>query len=707
MKTPLTLGLIAIVCAPCTYAQEGEEPAEIEPVVITATRLEQPASAIPGTVIVLDRAAIDAQAQISDDLASVLEQTIPSFGPSLRKLTGRAESLRGRNPLYLIDGVPQHNALRDGSRDGHTIDLDFIERIEVINGSNAIQGVGATGGVVQMVTRSPRSNERWETTLNARVTAPDNGDSDGLSYKVSALTGRRIGDFDLVAGIALHERGLFFDGNGDEVGLYPTQGDIMDSTSLGLFFKGAWRISDESDLTFMINDFDLERNGDFRVVLGDRSTGRFTSTEAGDPSALVGDPARNDVTTASLTYRHRSLLGGSLTAQLFDQSYEARFEGGTFGGFFRLTPDGAPFLDQSAVVSDKNGLRLTWNRPVGAQGSSVALGLDYFRDDSAQVLTRSGREWVPETRFETLAPFVQGTWAAGDAVTVVAGLRHEDAELKVDDFTTIAAANSTFVRGGAPDFSETLPNAGVIWRFAEYWNVYGSFSEGFTMPDAGRVLRGINVPGLDVDSLLTVEPIVTDNREIGLEFDNGAWRASIAAYDSEADNGSRLLLNDAGIFEVQRLRTEIDGIEVAVDVPIGGAWYAGGNYANLDGRFDSDGDGRVDSDLDGINIAPNRLNLYAEGPIGDAINLRIQASVLDDRDFSGPGAPVNRDFDGFTIFDAFATWETRYGRFGLAIENLFDKEYETYFSQVETGARADTFFAGVGRTLSLSWRTSF
>lgn len=695
------------LCVVAAHAQEDESPEELEPVVITAGRIEQPASAIPGTVTVIERRMIEAQTDISDDLASVLEHTVPGFGPSLRKLTGRGESLRGRNPLYLIDGVPQHNALRDGQRDGHTIDLDFIERIEVINGSNALQGVGATGGVVQLVTRAPRSDDRWDTTINARLTGNDGFDSDGLSYKISAISGRRFEDVEIIAGAALHERGLFFDADGDPVGLYPTQGDIMDSTSLGFFFKTAWQMNTDSSLTLMVNDFDLERNGEFLAVAGDRSAGLFAGTVEGDPSSVVGNPARNQATTVSLTYRNDDLANGTLIAQLFDQSYEALFEGGTFGGFFRLTPDGEPFLDQSAVVSDKNGLRLTWNRPVGRRDSSIAFGIDYFRDDSSQILAMSGREWVPETRFESLAPFLQGTWAATDYLSFVGGLRYEDAELTVDSFTTIAAANSTFVGGGSPSFSETLPNAGVIWRFADNWTAYASYNEGFTMPDAGRVLRAVSVPGQDVDSLLTIQPIVTDNREIGLEYATGGLRARIAVYDSEADNGSLLSLNDAGIFEVQRQRTEIDGVELSADYTLGSGWAVGGNYTRLDGEFDSNSDDSVDTDLDGLNIAPDRLNVYVEGPLLADLDLRVQASRLEDRSFRGLAAPTDRDFEGFTLFDAHLRYGTSFGQFGLGIENVFDKRYETYFSQVETGARADTFFAGVGRTFSLSWQADF
>lgn len=166
----------------------------IDEVIVSAARTQQPASAIAGTVTIVDRETIRQQVAISDDLASVLSRTIPGFAPSSQKLAGRGETLRGRNPLYLVDGVPQHNALRDGQRDGHTIDTAFIERIEVINGSNAIQG------------------------------------------------------------------------------------DIMDSTSLSLFGKAEWRLGNAGALTLMVNDFDLERNGDFRSVAGDRDAGVPTGT---------------------------------------------------------------------------------------------------------------------------------------------------------------------------------------------------------------------------------------------------------------------------------------------------------------------------------------------------------------------------------------------------------------------------------------------
>lgn len=700
--------LLAGLALPMAAAAQDQDSAdEIDELIVSAARTEQSASAIAGTVSVIDGETIRQTVAISDDLASVLSRTIAGFAPSSQKLAGRGETLRGRNPLYLIDGVPQHNALRDGQRDGHTIDTAFIERIEVINGSNAIQGVGATGGVVNTVTRSPVSTDTWETTAQARFTGADGFDGDSLGYKLSLLTGRGGENFDFIAGFAHQERGLFIDPDGNFVGLYPTQGDIMDSTSLSLYGKAEWRLGRAGSLTLMVNDFDLERNGDFRSTPGDRNAGVPTGAIEGDPSADVGDPARNESTTVSITYRHEDVLGGSFEAQVFDQRFRALYEGGTFGGFFRLTPDGEPFLDQSAIVSDKNGIKLTYNRTILDPSLRLTAGLDFFRDDSAQELAQSGREWVPETRFETLAPFAQLNWSINEDLTVSGGIRQEYAGLEVEDYTTIASANNTFVAGGSPDFDETLWNVGAIWQLNDNWSIYAAGSEGFTMPDVGRVLRAVSTPGQDVDRLLTVEPIVTDNMEIGLEFDDGDVHGRLTYFESDADNGSRLRSNQNGIFEVERQVTEIDGFEAVVEYLISDRLTVGGNYSYTNGEFDSDGDGSVDSDLDGLNIGPNRLNVYAVGLLRDDISWRLQVSRFEDREFEGPAAPVDRDFDGYVQVDAFAGWQTRVGEFSVAVENLLNEEYFTYFAQTEPAARADTYFLGNGRTITLGWQRLF
>ena len=105
------------VLAPSLLAQ-GER---IEEVLITASRVQRPLGVIPNTVTLIDSAELTQQLSIENDLSVVLGNLIPSFSPGRQKFTSAGETLRGREPLYLIDGVPQSNPLRNGGREGHTI----------------------------------------------------------------------------------------------------------------------------------------------------------------------------------------------------------------------------------------------------------------------------------------------------------------------------------------------------------------------------------------------------------------------------------------------------------------------------------------------------------------------------------------------------------------------------------------------------------
>ncbi|HEX7087961.1 MAG TPA: TonB-dependent receptor [Vicinamibacterales bacterium] len=677
-------------------------------VVVSATRVPTPVSALPNTVTIVGRDAIEQRTAASDDLASLLETNVPGFGPSLKKLTGRGETLRGRNPLYTINGVPQHTPLRDGERDGHTIDLDFVERIEVIHGSNAVQGIGATGGVVNLVTKSPRSDGSWTHDVKLSTGNADTFERDGWSSKFSYLLGKRFGKVEWVAGVAAHKRGLFFDADGRAIGLYPTQGDIMDSTSRDFFGKVGVDLTPSRRLEILVNDFTLERDGDFVPVPGDRRTGRLTTSVPGDPRATVGDPARNDTTTVSIDYRDRQLFGGELAIQAYAQDYDALFEGGEFTTF-ALTVGGPALLDQSIIASDKLGAKATWSVRDAFAGVTPMLGVDVSTDTSAQRLARTNRIWVPEMTLREIAPFIQLQRTLTQKVLLTGGVRIAAAELQVGDFTTLPSSMSTFVRGGSPTFTELLPNVGAVFYPADALSFYASYAEGFTMADVGRVLRGVTTPGLDVDSLVDVKPVVTGNIEVGTDVRLSGARLHAAYYRSNADRGSVLERTaDSQIFTVRREKTAIDGIDLTASVPLTPSWTLGGTYSWLRGRFDTNRDGRVDTDLDGLNIAPGRVNLHLDGQPARWMTTRLQVSILRPRTVEGRAPPANgREFGGYTLADLSLGFPTELGTFRVGIENLLDKQYLLYFSQVDTGAGNDTLFAGPGRSIVLGFERRF
>jgi hypothetical protein len=87
------------------------------------------------------------------------------------------------------------------------------------------------------------------------------------------------------------------------------------------------------------------------------------------------------------------------------------------------------------------------------------------------------------------------------------GLRYELAALKVDDFRTIESADNQLVRGGSPSFTEPLVNVGATWRVANRVTLFGGFTQGFGMPDVGRVLRAINTPNRAVDDYIDLRGV--------------------------------------------------------------------------------------------------------------------------------------------------------------------------------------------------------
>ncbi|WP_241237757.1 TonB-dependent receptor plug domain-containing protein, partial [Xanthomonas euvesicatoria] len=114
--------------------------------VVTASRTNATKDDSPQTVRIITKEEIDQQLQISSDSSQVLSNLLPSYSPSRQKMSGSGETLRGRTPLILIDGIPQSNPLRPTGREAHTIDFSMVEQIEVIQGANATNGVGASGG---------------------------------------------------------------------------------------------------------------------------------------------------------------------------------------------------------------------------------------------------------------------------------------------------------------------------------------------------------------------------------------------------------------------------------------------------------------------------------------------------------------------------------------------------------------------------------
>lgn len=709
MKFALGMIAAATISTGSAQAQEGRSDIDAttarEDIVVTAARTKLPASALPLTVDVIDRETLSRQVAVSGSTVDAVSALLPSFSPTREKITGFGETLRGRSPLYAINGIPQTTPIRDGARDGYTIDPFFIDRVEVIYGSNALQGIGATGGVVNQVTVAAPKENGWSGRTLLQGNSGDDFSGASLGGKIAGLVNVRSGSFDATGGVAFERRGVFLDGRGRRVGLDGNQSEIQDTDSLSFFGRVGVDLSPSARLEVIANRFRLEGNNHYLPVDGDRALGIPATSRRGE---TPGQPSTGVAEMLSASLTDGDLAGGAFTLQGFYNRTSDTFAGGILATFqdARIAPVGTLF-DQSRNVSRKIGGKVSYERAVpGFEALTLTAGFDALIDRTKQDLVQTGRAWVPQTDFRSLAPFGQANLKLFDGVVRLAGgVRYENVQLDIPDYTTLASAGARAVTGGKPSFERALWNGGVVVEPIKGIRAYGSYAEGYTIADIGRVLRGITQPNIRITDFLDLTPVVSNNREIGVEVTQGPLDASATYYWSSSDLGQVLVRGSDGIFNVSRQPIDIQGLELNLNVrtPLPGL-KVGTGFAHVSGRTDTNGDGKMDADLDGANISPDRLNLNIDYSRG-RFSARLQGRYYLSRRFQRQ--PIANDFVGYRLFDAYVAYDLPIGRMMLSVQNLGNTDYVTYYSDTQGPTDNARFYTGRGRNFTLSWQAGF
>jgi iron complex outermembrane receptor protein len=691
------------VSAPA-WAEDAAQSSNEAEIVVTAARTILPANALPLTVDIIDNDDLVQQSQIGGSVIDAVSSLTPSFSPTRQKLSGAGETLRGRSPLYAINGIPQTTPLRDGSRDGFTIDPFFVDRVEVIFGSNALQGIGGSGGIINQVTVGAPKEDGLSGRTLAQATFDNELSGAGFGWKTAGLLSYKAGRFDGTFGAAFEKRGIFLDGDGRIVGFNGTQGEIQDSKTLSLFARLGYDLGGDARVDVIASRFKLDGDGDYVLVNGNRTTGLPTSAVRG---VQPGIPARGLAESVSLSITDGDLAGGNLVTQVFASRTRDTFGGGVFPDLQDpLIPPFGTLFDQSENRSRKLGAKFSYERALpGFEALTATVGFDALLDRTEQVLITTGRGWVPQTDFRSLAPFAQANLALFDEkLRLAGGIRSENVRIKIPDYTTLAFYGRRAVSGGAPKFTDTLLNGGIVFEPIDGIRAYASYAEGYTVPDVGRITRAISLPNIDIDTFLDISPIISNNKEIGVEVKKGPLDASATYFWSTSNNGQLLVLVN-NVFQVQRQRIELQGLELnlGVQMPVEGLKLSAG-YAHLYGRSDSNGDGVVDIDLDGGNISPDRLNLAASFDRGN-LSARLQTQFYFARNFRG--IDQRNNFGGYTLTDAYVRYRSGFGGISASVSNLFDKQYISYNSDTTQPTNNAVFFAGRGRTFSLAWDYRF
>jgi iron complex outermembrane receptor protein len=705
MKTMLAAGtcIFALGGADAAWAQAGEVTDDTA-IVVTALRTTGNAKDLPVKIYVFDEVEVRQQQSLATTSTEVLANLVPSFAPSRQKLTGGGETFRGRAPLYLVDGVPQSTPLRPGSREGVTIDLEVIERIEVLFGANALQGLGGTGGVVNFVTVSAPKDGSLEQRVSVGLSSNDGLDKNGFGWRAHYLIAKDFGDFDAVASASYEERGLYYDAMGRTIGIDNESGDIQDTQARNYFVKLGWEPSEDQRIQAMVNRFYLNQRGNYVRVDGSRTLGRPAISVDGTPR---GELAINDVWTASVDYSHSNFLGGKFSLQGYYQNFKSLF-GGQLTASFQdplIAPIGTLF-DQTQNNSEKYGAKTTYAlTAIGGLPLDAAIGFDFLRDLTSQPLVLTGRVSVPPTTFYNYAPFVQLTLKPLSFVTLTGGVRHEIGTLEVPDFVSRAGNRADFqrvpVKGGTRNFSDTLFNAGINVKPFTGMTLYGSYSEAFSVPDIGRVLRSVSTFGQSVNTLLDLAPIVTRNKEVGGEYAVGSFRFGVTYFESESKFGQMLVARPDGTFDLARQATKTSGWELSAGAKPTDWLNVTGGYSVLRGRFDSNADGVLDADLGAADIGPDRMSVGIDITPDGPVSGRIQSFTYFDKTFTNRLGATTARFKSYTTVDAAISVEVlKPVTVTFSVSNLLNQQYFTYHAQAATAAN-NLYYAGRGRSYNL------
>ena len=726
MINPLTAAissvLLAASIAPALAQDAASQATDLDQVMVTGTRTPVAIDKVPGAVTLVNAEQVQRTLNLTEDATAVLARMVPGYSESSQAMSNSGETLRGRIALRLFDGVPQGSPLREGNRNGTFTDMGVIGRIEVINGPSAAEGIGGAGGVINYLSKNPEVDGH-QTTVSTRYSTQFEDDS--AQSKIGLMHTYRGDAADFVISGAYIDRGISYDGDGRRVGMN-TSGSLSDSYSKNLFVKGGYNFGDGQmqRIQASYSNFHIGGKHNYIPVEGcrfDPVKCPVPSTNTAEKGSIKDSLAEfNDFEQFAVKYTHADFFGGELSVDAYwaDQAMRYVPENGSDRQLVKPAPPEAERIwDQSEIVSDKKGLRLgyAYSDLAGVEGLRLRTGVDFVKDTAQQRLALTNRLWVPPMEYTSLAPYAQLSWDIGP-VTLDAGVRREDGELEIDSYTTVAFRDHTPVQGGKLDYQATMPNFGAIWRINDEFSVFASYSEGFGIANVGIPLRNIqaNSPCKAVSCIADLQPLITENKEIGFNWRGAKGQLGASVYRSTSDFGSTLTVDkETDDFILTRSPVEIEGFELNSAWTFNDQWKASLLYSRIRGQTQYYPGSGLSKEMGILDICPDKVNASLTWTPNDALNATLGVSKTFSRDLretftnpvTGDVYANEEDTYGYALWDLSVNYDTgRFGTLSVGVENLFDKQYILTWSQLPGWMN---YFAGRGRMVSISHTYKF
>jgi len=433
-----------------------------------------------------------------------------------------------------------------------------------------------------------------------------------------------------------------------------------------------------------VNFYDVAQDSDFAELATGGDPALDIKAIAQPGNINVKDPGTEN-RTLNLNYNNKAVFGSTaLDAQLYTGELTTTFS--KFPGF-----------SQTEIASDKSGLRVTFDTPAGGANSPVSViwGIDYLADETTQTAL-DGPQDSPVLDQDALAYFAQLEISAGDRAEISVGLRQEEIDVDASDFSRDEGV--TTVQGGTLTFSETLSNISGTVYLSDNWDIYGGYSEGFTLGDIGRSISdGTFATAREFES----EAQTTENIELGIRAEYNSWNASLTFFTSDSDNGSSF---DEDL-NILKQPEEIEGAELALDFSARANLSFGGTVTVIEGETDTNNDGNFDEDLPTTRIPPTKVTLYMEHAPSENWLYRLQGTYSGSREPTSSAFGGTSDIESYYLLDLFAKTSIGPGDLSIGIENLLNEDYTPVINQAYDLDFA--YIRGPGASLTVNYRWQF
>jgi iron complex outermembrane recepter protein len=561
------------------YAGAEEAQMEIDPVVVTATRVEQRSFDVPASIDSIDQERIQegqALINLSETLSSipgVVANNRQNYAQDLQisiRGFGARSTFGVRGIRLYADGIPA--TMPDGQGQVSNFDLGSAKRIEVLRGPFSALYGNSSGGVIQIFTEDGPENLTASPSIeygsfeSSRVGLKIGGQSGPVNY---------IGD----------------------VSHFETEGFRDHSAARRDLANGKLR-------------FDLGGDASLSLVLN-----YIDSPETQDPLGLTQAEVqqnREQASPVALQFNTRKSFRNSQGGLVYEKQVSEQdtvrlmgYVGDRQVQQFLAVPTGAQLAPTSAggvIDLDRqfHGLDGRWTRKMDLLERpltfSLGLNYDYMQERRQGYNNFIGPSGAPtalgvmgtlrrneDNSVFNFDQYVQAQWDVLERWSVSAGVRHSRVSFKSVDYF-IAGTNRD--DGGSAEYSSTSPVVGVLFKALPALNLYANFGKGFETPAFNELSYQLPpVAGLNFG----LRPARSKNYELGAKALLGNYtRVNAALFKTSTDDDIAVLQNTGGRSVFQNIdKTTRQGAELALDTRLPNGFTALLSYTYLEATFDT------------------------------------------------------------------------------------------------------------------------